>query len=56
MRSSKPILYSKNPSSETSDDDKANIFVSELNAISREPVFMSKNFWSLILLKISPQM
>jgi hypothetical protein len=44
MRSSKPISYSTNPSLETSDDDKTKIFVSGLDAISREPVFMSKTF------------
>jgi len=41
MRSSKLIPYSTNPSSE---DDKTKIFVSGLDAISREPVFMSKIF------------
>ncbi len=48
MRSSKPIPYSTNPSSEASDDDKTKIFASGFDAISREPVFMSKIFgvWS----------
>jgi hypothetical protein len=41
MRSSKPIPYTTNPSS---DDDKTKTFVSGLDAISREPVFMSKIF------------
>jgi hypothetical protein len=41
MRSSKPIPYNTNPSS---DDDKTKSFASGLDAISREPVFMSKIF------------
>ncbi len=44
MRSSKLIPYSTNPSSEASDDDKTKVFVSRLDAISGEPVFMSKIF------------
>ena len=44
MRNSKPMPYSTNPSSEASDDDKTKIFVSRLDGISREPVFMSKIF------------
>jgi hypothetical protein len=44
MRSSIPISYSTNPSSETSDEDKIKIFVPGLDAISRDLVFMSKIF------------
>jgi hypothetical protein len=44
MRSSQPMPYSSNPSSESSDDDKTKIFVSELDTISRDSVFMSKTF------------
>ncbi len=44
MRNSKLIPYNTNPSSEASDDDKTKIFVSGLDVISREPVFMSKIF------------
>ncbi len=44
MRSSKLIPYSINPSSEASDDDKTKNFISRLDAISREPVFMCKIF------------